>query len=233
MAGLIVWDRDFVIVSVLIGIALSAAALAEHRRGPRPDPWRARFALHPRHMRPPFHRDGGRRHLSRSPARGAGRGDRQRHADRGGGGDGAIILSISFAMVLFDRKLARNAAEEARRIRAFADAAIEGLVVIDGERVVDANRSFLGSPAIEERRQRCRSALADLLLDVDLRSRRRRLAADRMPADRRRRARAATSKCCCGRCTGAARSVKCSPCATSPSARKRRSGSPTSPFTTR
>ena len=54
-----------------------------------------------------------------------------------------IILSISFAMVLFDRKLARNAAEEAQRIKAFADAAIEGLVVIDGERVVDANRSFL------------------------------------------------------------------------------------------
>ena len=54
-----------------------------------------------------------------------------------------IILSISFAMVLFDRKLARNAADEARRIRDFADAAIEGLVVIDGERIVDANRSFL------------------------------------------------------------------------------------------
>jgi diguanylate cyclase (GGDEF)-like protein/PAS domain S-box-containing protein len=54
-----------------------------------------------------------------------------------------IILSISFAMALFDRKLVRNAAEETQRIRAFADAAIEGLVVIDGVRVVDANRSFL------------------------------------------------------------------------------------------
>ena len=55
----------------------------------------------------------------------------------------SIILSISFAMVLFDRKLARNATEEAQRIKAFADAAIEGLVVIDEDRVVDANLSFL------------------------------------------------------------------------------------------
>jgi diguanylate cyclase (GGDEF)-like protein/PAS domain S-box-containing protein len=55
----------------------------------------------------------------------------------------AIILSISFAMVLFDHRLARQTAGEAQRLRAFADAAIEGLVVIDGERIVDANRSFL------------------------------------------------------------------------------------------
>jgi diguanylate cyclase (GGDEF)-like protein len=55
----------------------------------------------------------------------------------------SIILSISFSMVLFDRKLIRHSADEARRIRAFADAAIEGLLVIDGERVIDANRSFL------------------------------------------------------------------------------------------
>ena len=54
----------------------------------------------------------------------------------------AIILSISFVMVWVDRKLARHAAEEAQRMRAFADAAIEGLVVVDGEQVVDANRSF-------------------------------------------------------------------------------------------
>jgi len=62
----------------------------------------------------------------------------------------SIILSISFAMVLFDRKLTRNSAEETRRIRAFADAAIEGLVVIDGEKVVDANRSFLQLAGYED-----------------------------------------------------------------------------------
>jgi len=53
-------------------------------------------------------------------------------------------------MVLFDRKLIRNSVDEARRIRAFADAAIEGLVVIDGERVVDANRSFLQLAGYDE-----------------------------------------------------------------------------------
>ena len=55
----------------------------------------------------------------------------------------AIILSISFALVPFDRRLARQADEEAQRIAAFAAGSIEGLVVTDGERVVDANRSFL------------------------------------------------------------------------------------------
>jgi diguanylate cyclase (GGDEF)-like protein/PAS domain S-box-containing protein len=53
------------------------------------------------------------------------------------------ILAISFAVVLFDRKLDRRAADEARRLRTFADAAIEGLVVIDGDVIVDANQSFL------------------------------------------------------------------------------------------
>ena len=79
-----------------------------------------------------------------------------------------IILSISFAMVLFDRKLARNAVEEARRLRDFADAAIEGLVVIDGERIVDANRSFLALAGYERSRRRFRRDLADLFEGLEL-----------------------------------------------------------------
>jgi diguanylate cyclase (GGDEF)-like protein len=78
-----------------------------------------------------------------------------------------IILAIGFLMVLFDRKLARNAIEEARRLRTFADAAVEGLVVIDGERVVDANRSFLrlaGFESLGDAPER----LSDLLIEVDL-----------------------------------------------------------------
>ena len=55
-----------------------------------------------------------------------------------------LIMTISFAVVVLDRQLARNAAEEARRLRTFANAAVEGLVVIDGERIIDANLSFLG-----------------------------------------------------------------------------------------
>jgi len=53
------------------------------------------------------------------------------------------ILAVSFAVVCLDRKLAQTEAEQARRLKAFADAAVEGLVVIDGERIVDVNKSFL------------------------------------------------------------------------------------------
>ena len=69
-----------------------------------------------------------------------------------------VILAIGFLMVLFDRKLARNAIEEARRLRTFADAAVEGLVVIDGERIVDANRSFLRLAGYDSRRRPARAA---------------------------------------------------------------------------
>jgi diguanylate cyclase (GGDEF)-like protein/PAS domain S-box-containing protein len=78
-----------------------------------------------------------------------------------------VILAIGFLMVLFDRKLGRNAIEEAHRLRTFADAAVEGLVVIDGERIVDANRSFLrlaGLESVGDAPER----LSDLLIDVDL-----------------------------------------------------------------
>src|SRR4051812_16685217 len=41
VSGLIVWDRNFVIASVVIGITLSAIAAAEHRRRLGAAPWRA------------------------------------------------------------------------------------------------------------------------------------------------------------------------------------------------
>ena len=81
-----------------------------------------------------------------------------------------VILAASFAVVLVDRELARRAAEEARRLKAFADAAVEGLLVVDGDKVVDANHSFrqlmgidssqsTGSPAPDFPRSRsCRLA---------------------------------------------------------------------------
>ncbi len=78
-----------------------------------------------------------------------------------------VVLAIGLLIVLFDRKLARNAIEEARRLRTFADAAVEGLVVVDGERLVDANRSFLelaGFDSLGDAPER----LSDLLIEVDL-----------------------------------------------------------------
>ncbi|HEX9947405.1 MAG TPA: EAL domain-containing protein [Allosphingosinicella sp.] len=79
----------------------------------------------------------------------------------------SVILTVGLLTMLFDRKLARNAIEEAHRLRTFADAAVEGLVVIDGERIVDANRSFLrlaGFDSVGDAPER----LSDLLIDIDL-----------------------------------------------------------------
>jgi diguanylate cyclase (GGDEF)-like protein len=166
MAGWLVWDRGFVLVSIALGIALSAAALAEHRRKPALIPWRPAllFTLAICGL-----------HFTAMAAAGI-YPDPQLAVPAEAIGSGTltvavvamalIILSISFAMVLFDRKLARNAAEEAQRIKAFADAAIEGLVVTDGDRVIDANLSFLrlaGYASLEA----LPSALADLLPDLD------------------------------------------------------------------
>jgi len=143
LAGWIVWDQTYVLVAMGIGIALGAAAMAEHRRDPRQYPWRpallftlAICGMHftamaaasvypdPTMAVPASAIDSSTLAVAVVAM-------------------AAIILSISFATVLFDRRLALEAAAEAQRIRAFADAAIEGLVVIDGEQVVDANRSFL------------------------------------------------------------------------------------------
>ncbi len=151
LAGRLVWDERFVVASVAIGILLSAAAAAEHRRRPSLVPWRpallftlAICGLHFTAMAAAgIYPDP---YLA-VPAEAIGAGT----LTIGVVAMAFLILSISFAMVLFDRKLARNAADEARRIRDFADAAIEGLVVIDGDRIVDANRSFLALAGYDER----------------------------------------------------------------------------------
>jgi diguanylate cyclase (GGDEF)-like protein/PAS domain S-box-containing protein len=150
VAGLVVWNQNFVIASVLIGVALSAAATAEYHRRRDAAPWRAAllFTLAMCGL-----------HFTAMAAAGIYPGpDREMPNEMIGSGTltvaviamASIILSISFIMVLFDRKLTRNSADETRRIRAFADAAIEGLVVIDGENVVDANRSFLRLAGYDE-----------------------------------------------------------------------------------
>ncbi|HYE27493.1 MAG TPA: EAL domain-containing protein [Allosphingosinicella sp.] len=167
LPGRFVWDETLVGVSLLLGVALSVAALAEHRRRPRPLPWRpallftlAICGLHftamaaasilpdPRLAVPASAIDSDVLTLAVVAM-------------------AVIILAIGFLMVLFDRKLAKNAIEEARRLRTFADAAVEGLVVIDGERIVDANRSFLrlaGFDSVGDAPER----LSDLLIDADL-----------------------------------------------------------------
>ncbi|HEX6374769.1 MAG TPA: EAL domain-containing protein [Allosphingosinicella sp.] len=167
LPGRFAWDEVMVGVSLLLGIVLSVAALAEHRRKPQPLPWRpallftlAICGLHftamaaasifpdPRLEVPSAAIDGNVLTLAVVAM-------------------ALVILAIGFMMVLFDRKLAKNAIEEARRLRTFADAAVEGLVVIDGERIVDANRAFLrlaGFESLGDAPER----LSDLLIEVKL-----------------------------------------------------------------
>jgi diguanylate cyclase (GGDEF)-like protein len=143
MPGRFAWNPTLVCVSVLLGVGLTAAALAEHRRRPSTLPWRPAllFTLAICGM-----------HFTAMAA--ASVYPDSRYEVPAEAIDSAtlaigvivmalVILAIGFLMVLFDRKLAKNAVEEAQRLRTFADAAVEGLVVIDGETIVDANRSFL------------------------------------------------------------------------------------------
>ena len=144
VGGRLVWDETIVWMSVAVGIAFSTAAVAMERRLSLPFTWRpallftlAICGLHFIAM--------GAASIYPDP--------------RIAVPDEAIssatlavivvavallIMTISFAVVVLDRQLARNAAEEAHRLRTFANAAVEGLVVIDGERIIDANLSFLG-----------------------------------------------------------------------------------------
>jgi diguanylate cyclase (GGDEF)-like protein/PAS domain S-box-containing protein len=167
VAGRIVWNASFVLASVVIGIGLSAAAVAEHRRKPSHHPWRpallftlaicglhftamAAAAIYPEPWLEVPGEAIGAHMLTIAVTAMA-----------------LIILSISFAVVLFDRKLARNALEEARRLRTFADAAVEGLVILDGDRIADANRSFLDLAGYDGVKS-APASIAQLLPDIDL-----------------------------------------------------------------
>ncbi|HEX8307614.1 MAG TPA: EAL domain-containing protein [Allosphingosinicella sp.] len=167
LPGRFAWDGTMVLASVALGVALSVAALGEHRRRPQLLPWRPAllFALAICGL-----------HFTAMAAASI-------HPDSSLEVPAAaidpdvltlavaamalVILAIGFLMVLFDRKLASNAIEEARRLRTFADAAVEGLVVIDGERLVDANRSFLGLAGFESLGD-APERLSDLLIEVNL-----------------------------------------------------------------
>ncbi|MEA3000795.1 MAG: hypothetical protein QOK17_2628 [Sphingomonadales bacterium] len=149
MPGRFVWDPILVGVSILLGVGLTAAALAEHRRRPSTLPWRPAllFTLAICGM-----------HFTAMAA--ASIYPDSRYEVPAEAIDSAtlavavivmalVILAIGLLMVLFDRKLAKNAVEEAQRLRTFADAAVEGLAVIDGETIVDGNRSFLALAGCE------------------------------------------------------------------------------------
>lgn len=56
-----------------------------------------------------------------------------------------LILALSLIGATLDRHMAERRAQETRRLRGLANAAMEGIVLLDSEgRIVDANFSFLG-----------------------------------------------------------------------------------------
>jgi diguanylate cyclase (GGDEF)-like protein len=147
LAGRFVWDMAMVAVSVAIGMALSGAAVAVRRRRVRRNadsqPWPAALlftlaicGLHFTAMGAAIIIPDPRLAVPGSAISSGALGIAVTAM-------ALIILASGFAVVLLDRKLHRRAAEEAQRLRAFADAAIEGLLVIDGGAIVDANASLL------------------------------------------------------------------------------------------
>ena len=169
LGGRIVWDEALVAASFLIGMALSVAAVAEHGRRPTAVPWRpallfvlAICGLHftamgaagvipdPRLRVPAGTIDNASLTIAVAAA-------------------ALIILTIGLAFVLLDLKLARRAAEETRRLRTLADAAVEGLVIVDGDQVVDANQSFL-KLAGYQRPEDLPQSIGQLLPDVEVAS---------------------------------------------------------------
>jgi diguanylate cyclase (GGDEF)-like protein/PAS domain S-box-containing protein len=143
LAGRLVWDQTYVLVSMLIGIVLGALAMGVHMQRRTHAPWRSALlftlAICGMHFTAMAAASVYPDPMMEVPAEAIDNGTLTVAVVA----MAFIILSISFVTVLFDRRMSTRAAEESQRLRAFADAAIEGLVVIDGERVIDANRSFL------------------------------------------------------------------------------------------
>jgi diguanylate cyclase (GGDEF)-like protein/PAS domain S-box-containing protein len=168
LAGRFLWDRELVAASVVIGILLSSWAIAVRRSRVRADPhqqpWPAALlftlaicGLHFTAM--------GAASVIPDPN------VIVPESAIGSTTLGAavtlmalVILAIAFSIVMFDRKLHNRAEEEARRLRTFADAAIEGLLVVDGDRIVDANKSFLRIAGY--RPDLCPGSLSTLLPDL-------------------------------------------------------------------
>ena len=140
--GFIPWDADLVAASLLIGVVLSPLAIAANRRQT------SHFRWLPAHLLTLA--ICGLHFTAMAAATLFPVADTALPAAAIGSGTlkviviavALLILSITFATLVFDHQLARRAKDEAKRIRAFADAAMEGLIVVDGAEVVDANLSF-------------------------------------------------------------------------------------------
>lgn len=143
LPGRISWDGLFVALSFVVGIGLAVLALHFHRKSPKHILWLpallltlAICGLHFTAMAA----------ASVVPMGGY---SVPREAISNGtlsaivAGAALLVFTVSVATLLIDRALAFQTAQESRRLRRLADASAEGLVIVDGQRIVDANSSFL------------------------------------------------------------------------------------------
>jgi diguanylate cyclase (GGDEF)-like protein len=143
------WDRTLVLVSLLLGALLSIAALYEHRRMRRAIPWSAAglltlaiCSLHFVAMAAAgIYPDAG----IEVPVE-AIEGNALAVAVTA---TALLILTISFAVVLFDRRIARAQIDEALRTKALADAVIEGAAEREQLHVELRRQAEISSAALE------------------------------------------------------------------------------------
>jgi diguanylate cyclase (GGDEF)-like protein/PAS domain S-box-containing protein len=143
LAGRVMWDGSYVTLSLLLGLGFTVAAVADRRARPQCSPWRPALLLTLGICSLHF--------IAMAAASIVPDSRLEVPSETIGSATLTIVVivmalaifAISFAVVCLDRKLARSEAEQAHRLKAFADAAVEGLVVVDNGRIVDANKSFL------------------------------------------------------------------------------------------
>lgn len=147
MAGMeiparVMWSEPRVVASVLIGVAVGALALATYRRDCRSVPWLSAGLLTLAICGLHFTGMSAASIMPDSsidiPARTIGT-DTLSIAVIA---LALIILIVSGAVLMLDRRLAQRGLEEGRRLRRLVNASVDGLVIIDGGRIVDANAAF-------------------------------------------------------------------------------------------
>jgi diguanylate cyclase (GGDEF)-like protein/PAS domain S-box-containing protein len=140
--AMVLWSGSRVTVSILIGITVCALALVAHRRDGRGLPWRSGGVLTLGICGLHFTGMTAASILPNSlvdvPARTVGTGALTTAVTA----LALIILIVSAAVLTLDRRLAQRTIEEGCRLKRFVNASVDGLVIIDGDRVIDANIAF-------------------------------------------------------------------------------------------
>jgi diguanylate cyclase len=143
LPGRISWDLIFVAASFVVGIGFAVLALHFHRKSPKHIVWLPALLL--------MLAICGLHFTAMAAATVVPMGSYSVPRDAISNGTlsaivtaaALIVFIVSMATLLIDRALAFQSAQESRRLRRLADASAEGLVIVDGQRIVDVNSSFL------------------------------------------------------------------------------------------